>query len=131
MLSESKDAENQWDLMMSRYIATLNHWKDSYNQWQDVGRKALEVYADALQKANKEGNVEMTKKFNDLWSDTWNIAGKNNPYDWYLKEWENIWKNSGFVTSNAFNDYWQNVWQNNTEEFFRTSNEVMKKINRL
>ena len=131
MLSNSKDIENQWDAMMNSYVATLNHWKDSYAQWQDVGRKALEAYTEAIQKANKEGNAEMLKKFNDLWSDTWNIAGKNNPYDWYLKSWENIWKNSGFVTSNAFNDYWQKIWQNNNEEFFRTSNEVMKKINRL
>ena len=116
---------------MTSYVATLNHWKDSYNQWQDVGRKALEAYAEAIQKANKEGNPEMVKKFNDLWSDTWNIAGKNNPYDWYLKSWEDVWKNSGFVTANAFNDYWQKMWQNNTDEFFKTSNEVMKKINNL
>ena len=130
-MSNSKDTENQWDGMITSYIAILNHWKDSYNQWQDVGRKALEAYTEAIQKANKEGNTEMIKKFNDLWSDTWNIAGRNNPYDWYLKSWEDVWKNSGFVTSNAFSDYWQKIWQNNTEGFFKTSNEVMKKINNL
>ena len=106
--------ENQWDAMMNNYVASLNHWKDTYNQWQDIGKKALEAYTAAIQKANKEGNTEMVKKLNDLWSDTWNVAGKNNPYDWYLRCWENIWKNSGFVTSNAFNDYWQKIWQNNT-----------------
>ena len=131
MLSNSKDTENQWDEMMTSYVATLNHWKDSYNQWQHVGKKALEAYTEAIQKANKEGNADMVKKFNELWSDTWNVAGKSNPYEWYLKNWEDVWKNSGFVTSNAFNDYWQKIWENNTEGFFKTSNEVMKKINNL
>ena len=59
MLYNSKDTENQWVAMMTSYTATLNHWKDSYNQWQDVGRKALEAYTEAIQKANKEGNSEM------------------------------------------------------------------------
>ena len=131
MLSNPQDTQKQWDSMMTRYVSTLNHWKDSYNQWQDVGKKALEAYTEAIQKANKEGNTDMVKKFNELWSEAWNIAGKNNPYDWYLKSWEDVWKNSGFVTSNAFNDYWQKIWQNNTEGFFKTSNEVMKKINNL
>ena len=100
---------------MATYVATLDNWKNSYIQWQEVGKKALESYTQAIEKANKEGNAEMIKKFTDLWSETWDISGKNNPNEWYLKSWEDIWKNSRFVTPNAFNDYWQKIWQDNSE----------------
>ncbi len=123
--------QNQWESMMTTYVATLDHWKNSYIQWQEVGKKALESYTQAIEKANKEGNAEMIKKFTDLWSETWDISGKNNPNEWYLKSWEDIWKNSRFVTPNAFNDYWQKIWQDNSEEFFKRSNEAMKKMNNL
>ena len=121
--------KNKWDVMTTTYVATLEHWKNSYMQWQDLGKEALESYTQAIEKANKEGNTEMIKKFTDLWSETWNMVGKDNSNEWYLKSWQNIWKNSGFVTSNAFNDYWQEIWQNSSEEFFKRSNEAMKKMN--
>jgi len=129
VLSENKDMGNKWDAMTTTYVATLDHWKNSYMQWQDLGKKALESYTQSIEKANKEGNTEMMKKLTDLWSETWNMVGKDNSNEWYLKSWENIWKNSGFVTSNAFNDYWQEIWQNSSEEFFKRSNEAMKKMN--
>ncbi len=129
MLSENKDVKNNLDVMTTTYVATLEHWKNSYMQWQDLEKKALESYTQAIEKANKEGNTEMIKKFTDMWSETWNMVGKDNSNEWYLKSWENIWKNSRFVTSNAFNDYWQGIWQNSSEEFFKRSNEAMKKMN--
>ena len=129
MLSENKDVKNKWDAMTTTYVATLEYWKNSYMQWQNLGKEALESYTQAIEKANKEGNTEMIKKFTDLWSETWNMVGKDNSNEWYLKSWQNIWKNSGFVTSNAFNDYWQEIWQNSSEEFFKRSNEAMKKMN--
>ena len=66
--------QNQWESMMTTYVATLDHWKNSYIQWQEVGKKALESYTQAIEKANKEGNAEMIKKFTDLWSETWDIS---------------------------------------------------------
>ena len=117
--------------MFTTYVAGLERWKQSYRQWQDAGQKALDLYTQAMQKANRMGDSEMLKKFNDLWAETWDIAGKNNPYDWYIKSWENVWKNSGFVTPNAFSDYWQNIWKNSSEEFFKRSAEAMKKMNSL
>ena len=131
MSGTNTNVQNQWETLLTSYTTTLDHWKNSYRQWQEMGQKALDAYTQAIQKANKEGDSEMIKKFSDLWSETWDVAGRNNPYDWYLKSWEKVWKNSGFVTPNAFNDYWQNIWKNSSEEFFRRSNEVMKKMNNL
>ena len=131
MSKAENNIQKQMDVMFTTYVAGLERWKQSYKQWQDAGQKALDSYTQAMQKANRMGDPEMLKKFNELWAETWDIAGKNNPYDWYIRSWENVWKNSGFVTPNAFSDYWQNIWKNSSEEFFKRSVEAMKKMNNL
>ena len=65
------------------HMTPLKQWIDSYAIWQQSGEKALEEYTRVMEKASKENNMKLMRELTEKWADTWNIAGKNNPYSWY------------------------------------------------
>ena len=120
----------QWNEFLLAYDSSLKKWIDSYKIWQQSGEKALKEYSNVMEKASKENNIKLMRELTEKWSETWNIAGKNNPYSWYWTSWKKIWEESSYVTTNAFNQYWQKVWQNNSNDFFTRSDEVLKELNK-
>ena len=132
--SSEPNSENTSSLIESKtisqnYMNTLEIWQKAYEEWQKAGESALKQYAKAMEEASKGSNVELVKKYNELWENTWKNIGGDDPYSWYQKIWEDLWKESGFASFNSFNEYWQNIWKNTSTDTFKKSIEAFEKLN--
>lgn len=127
--SENTGSLTESKTISQNYMNTLEIWQKAYDEWQKAGESALKQYAKAMEEAVKGSNVELMKKYNELWENTWKSIGGSEPYSWYQKIWEDLWKESGFVSFNSFNEYWQNIWKNTSADTFKKSIEAFEKLN--
>ena len=127
---KTESAAKYLENLRKQYAASMEIWMSTYQSWQKAGEDAFKLSTKVVEFAIKSSNLDGTKKFNDLWEKTTkNIQA--NPYSWYLKAWDDMWKESSFVNFEAFQNYWQDMWKNFTPDTSKKSgsektNEVKK-----
>ena len=110
------------------YEHAVNTWIDTYQRWQKATSNAIKAYSEGIAESVQTGNTEAIKKYNQLWKEGWNLSGKNDLSSWYLKSWENVWKELGYGSTKAYADYWKNMYDKYNKIVKENSNEVIHKL---
>ena len=118
------NVKKETEYLSKSYTQSLGTWQQSNESWKKAGEFALKQYANAMNLAWKQSDMEQINKYNEQWAKAWSEVGEN-PYKWYLNTWEKIWKESGFVSFRTFNEQWQKIWSDATQEVFKKYIKVL------
>ncbi len=122
-----RDSEKTTD-MLTAYSKSLEIWQKSFSEMQEAATKAFKLYLKGFEQAMSQSNFDDMKKYNELWQNISKQFEQYGPYYWSVKAWDDIWKESGFVSFGAFTDYWQSVWKNFAKNAETMSQEAFKQL---
>jgi hypothetical protein len=124
--SQTGNSTDLWD----SYSKSLEVWVKSFDAMQEAATNAFKLYLQGFETATNQSNFDEMKKYNELWQNTSKQFEQYNPYSWSVKAWDDIWKESGFVSFKSFADYWQNMWQNFAKDVEAKSQEALKQLSK-
>ena len=119
---------NQFDLFFNQYSKSLEIWQEAFQAWSKAGEEAFTQYLQGVQISYFQPNPDLLTKYHEMWQTAMKNSTYENIYSWYQKVWDDLWKSSGFLTIQNFNEYWQDILNNSGKEFFQRSQEVMEKL---
>ena len=126
--SNNENKESIQNNQFKMYEDAVNSWINSYQQWQKATGNAIKAYSEGIAKNMQAGNEEAIKKYNQLWKEAWNLSGKNDLSSWYLKSWENIWKDLGYNSTKAYSDYWKEAYEKYNKMVLQNSKEIIHNL---
>ncbi|MDH3658328.1 MAG: hypothetical protein OEM77_09395 [Nitrosopumilus sp.] len=113
---------------LNEYEQTVNTWITAYQQWQKATSDAIKMYAEGIQRSAQTNNTDAMKKYHQLWQEGWNLSGKNDLSSWYLKSWENVWKDLGYGSPKAYADYWKDMYEKYNKTMTQNFQEVIHSL---
>jgi hypothetical protein len=123
---DDKPNEN-FETLWTVFSKTVELWQNYYLKWQETGQEAFKLYLDGISISVKNDDFYHIKKYNIIWEQA--VKNMNlTLYPLYYNSWSDIWKKSGFVTFEEFNNYWKNLSDNFGENVKKFSEESLKKL---
>jgi hypothetical protein len=124
--SQIGNAADLWNA----YSKSLDVWIKSFDAMQEAATNAFKLYLQGFEQATRQSNFDEMKKYNELWQNVAKQFEQYNPYSWSIKAWDDMWKDSGFVSFKSFADYWQQMWQNFAKDAETKSQEALKELSK-
>ena len=123
----NKDSTAQ-NAHLNEYEQAVNIWIAAYQQWQKATSDAIKMYAEGIQRSAQANNTDAMKKYHQLWQEGWNLSGKNDLSSWYLKSWENVWKDLGYGSPKEYADYWKGMYEKYNKTMTQNFQEVIHSL---
>ncbi|MBI5697078.1 MAG: hypothetical protein HZC29_00940 [Thaumarchaeota archaeon] len=112
-----KGKTSQNNDLLDAYSKATETWTKSFQTMQEQAANAFKLYIQGFEQ----------KKYNEIWQNLTKQFDQN-PYQWSLKAWDEMWKESGFESFKAFFDHWQQVWQNFAKDAEAKSKDALDKL---